>query len=76
MEGWVRIGTGTCFRKEGGAIQPVANHDTYPGLTGSRTLHSHTVRERVGRGVATLLATQLAALSLPLHHYSIQPHPL
>ena len=39
MEGWVRIGTGACFRKEGGAIQPVANHDRYPGLTGSRTLH-------------------------------------
>ena len=39
MEGRVRIGTGTRFRKGRGALQPVANHDMYPGLTGSRTLH-------------------------------------
>ncbi len=61
MEGWVRIGTGTRFRKEGGGIQPGVNPSSYPELAGNLTCHDlHTMGRRVKRGVATTTFNPMA----------------
>ncbi len=61
MEGWVRIGTGTRFRKEGGAIQPGVNPSSYPGLTGTwRCQALNTIEKRIKRGVATTTFNPMA----------------